>query len=312
MPEAEKYIFDFKNVAWVEPFALICLANQLKFLRESKIGSEFKAVNFQEGEANSYAAHMGFFRAFGLQHGKFPNEASGNDNYNPIRILNVKTLIRRARDNKIRIEEELDIYARDMACKLIRNNSNEIIKILTFSIREMLRNIIDHSDASKLAFCLQYSPSRESVEFSLLDNGCGIRNSLVKNPNLKNIESDSKSLDYAVLPGVSGNFVSKGYISDDPWENSGYGLYMASELCRRGGNFFLCSKTAGKLLDEKDEIKFSTSINGTALRLIFNLSSISSIESELSTIRRKGIKLAKEISYANIKPSSGSTKIFDN
>lgn len=309
-PNSKEYLIDFGVLKWIEPFALLCLAYQLRKYRKSKPDCIFRAINYENGLANSYAAHMGFFRAFGLEHGELPRASMEGKRYTPIRIISLETLRRRARENKIRIEEQLEKYAKEISCKLTQEDSGELIEILTFSIREMFRNIIDHSLATQLAYCLQYFPKNNTVEVAILDNGTGLRKSLIRNPNLAEVNSDREAVLYSLLPGVSGNMY-KGKIHDpnDPWENSGYGLFMASELCKKGGSFFICSYKSGVLLNNQGKIEYCTNIEGTALRLFININEIDSITKSLSEIHKKGIFLAKSINFANITPSKASSML---
>lgn len=66
MPDADEYLVDFKNFRWIEPFGLLLVSSELrkKAIVLGSIGREMYAINFQG--KNSYASHMGFYRACGL------------------------------------------------------------------------------------------------------------------------------------------------------------------------------------------------------------------------------------------------------
>ncbi|MEZ9469790.1 hypothetical protein AB4211_05205, partial [Vibrio lentus] len=96
LEDSEMYEIDFKNLGNVEPFTMAYVANELKRFRQSKAGSKFKAKNHED---KSYAAHMGFFRAFGLKFGNEPGEAKGSSTYIPLTILNVSDLNDEASEN---------------------------------------------------------------------------------------------------------------------------------------------------------------------------------------------------------------------
>jgi len=116
LEHSDEYIFDFVNLGRVEPFSMAYVANELKRFRETKSKSQFKALNH---ENKSYAAHMGFFRAFGLKFGNEPGEAAGSSTYLPLTILNVAELQKEADDSY------------DHVGNIIEAKSEKIAKILT-------------------------------------------------------------------------------------------------------------------------------------------------------------------------------------
>src|SRR5690606_32025150 len=73
-----EYVFDFARLGNVEPFTMAYVANELKRFRQSRSDAKFTALNHTE---HTYAAHMGFFQAFGLKFGKGPGEAAGSSTY---------------------------------------------------------------------------------------------------------------------------------------------------------------------------------------------------------------------------------------
>ena len=79
----------FLSLGHVEPFTMAYVANELKRYRSTKPDSRFTAQNH---EHKTYAAHMGFFRAFGLKFGNEPGEAAGSSTYLPLTILNISDL----------------------------------------------------------------------------------------------------------------------------------------------------------------------------------------------------------------------------
>ena len=95
--ESQTYIFDFRNTTRIEPFGMLLISSEITRFKKIHSESEFKFENY---EHMSYAAHMGFFKAFGLDFGKSPGEASGNSNYMPITIIDCKQLEKEALELK--------------------------------------------------------------------------------------------------------------------------------------------------------------------------------------------------------------------
>ena len=76
------------------------------------------------------------------------------------------------------------------------------------------------------------------AEIAILDNGIGYRNSLAKKYGNK-IANDETAIRYALRPGITESYINK-FAQED--ENSGFGLYVASEVCDAlNGSFSILS-----------------------------------------------------------------------
>ena len=70
-----------------------------------------------------------------------------------------------------------------------------------------------------------------TVEIAIIDRGVGLRPTLSRNPHLT-IASDHDAIMYALSPGISGKFYEGVRIDrNNPYQNSGFGLYMNCRLC---------------------------------------------------------------------------------
>lgn len=305
LPPAENYIFDFGNVGRIEPFALLFLSSELQRARARNSSSQFVAANF---ESCSYASHMGFFRAFGLDHGKAPGEAKGSGTYIPITIFDTNELQQQAAKNFEAVGAFIESKAGEMASILTRTDSGDAFDTLTYSIREIVRNVIEHSQSINFGFCAQYWPTYRTVELAILDRGIGVKAGLASNPYL-DISNDHEALNLALMPGVSGK-ACKGAKRNphDVWANSGYGLYMTSRLCREGGSFFIASGNTGLYLSENKRRYLETPFQGTALKLTLNTGRLSSLSSILSRYREEAAKIDKS-SNEIISASKASTML---
>ncbi len=308
-PESRHYVFDFKNLNWVEPFSLLYISYHIAVYRSSKPEVKFEAINFHINNAHLYAAHMGFFKSFGLDFGKKPGEASGGNHYIPIKIFDISRFEQESIDEGLEVGDVLEKHAGRLAKILTREEDGDLVETLEFALREMFRNVVEHSGAKRIGFCAQYYPKLKKVELAVLDNGVGVSQSLRQNPYLQ-IETDKDAINYSLLPGVSGKAFKgapkqrKGF-----WSNSGFGLFMTSELCRNGGSFFICSGSAGVFLKNKNKRNVQANLDGTALRLVLNTSEINEVKESLSDYREKGQRVASEIKGAIITPSMASTML---
>jgi len=95
LEEAEEITFDFSRMGRAEPFTMTLLASELKRFTASHPGTRFHSDGHRE---NTYPAHMGFFRAFGLAHGNHPGETAGKANNPPLTYLNVEEIRTHAAD----------------------------------------------------------------------------------------------------------------------------------------------------------------------------------------------------------------------
>lgn len=307
LEHADEYAFDFVNLGRVEPFTMAYVANELKRFRKTRPKSRFTALNHQN---KSYAAHMGFFKAFGLNFGNEPGEAAGSSTYLPLTILNVKDLQQEAADSYDNVGNVIEAKSEQIAKILTRKESGDLVDTLTFSIREILRNVVEHSESEIIEYCAQYWPTKSLVELAVLDTGNGIMHGLSTNPYI-NISNERDALHLAMLPGVSGKMY-KGVKKrkHDEWQNSGFGLYMTSRICRNGGDFFIASNNKSIFLDSKSKNDLECKYKGTALRLRIDTSKIYSYSEMLAQYRNEGYEAAKKFSGKDaIEPSIASTML---
>ena len=299
LPEADEYVFNFQNLEWFEPFSLLYLSSEIQLIRDKYSTKKFKAINHL---TKSYAGHMGFFKAFGCNFGNIPGQTAGNRNYIPITIYNCELLRREAAKGYEKVGQFIENNASKAASLLTRTNSGEIYDVLTYSIREIIRNVIEHSESKRFGFCAQYWPSKNKVELSVLDRGIGIKAGLDSNPHL-NIQNDHEALNFSLMPGISGKaYKGARQPKDDHWANTGYGLYMTSRLCREGGSFFIASGKTSLLLSENSKENISAPFNGTALRLILNTNRLNSLDEMLTKYRQDAL----EFNCNNISASAAS------
>jgi hypothetical protein len=283
LPEVDEYVFDFGNLEWVEPFSMLYLSSEIQLIRERFSTKKFTAINHL---SQSYAGHMGFFKAFGCDFGNIPGQAAGNTNYIPITIYNCELLRREAAKNYEQVGQFIENNASQAATLLTRSTSGEIYDALTYSIREIIRNVIEHSESQRFGFCAQYWPKKNKVELSVLDRGVGIKAGLSSNPHL-DIQNDHEALNLSLMPGISGKaYKGARQANEGHWTNTGFGLYMTSRLCREGGSFFIASGKTSLLLSENNKENINAPFSGTALRLILNTNRINSLSDMLTQYRK--------------------------
>lgn len=310
--QADEFVFDFTSTQYVEPFPLLLVSSEIQRLVTRFEGTKTTCTNFKH---MTYPGHMGFFQAFGLDFGKAPGEANGSKRYIPLKIFRCDQLRTSAAEKSIEVGDEVESESQHMAAMLCGTDSGPIYDTLTYSVREMIRNVVEHSEANQFGICAQYWPTKNRVEVAIFDRGIGLRASLQNNPHL-DASDDKRAINYALMPAVSGKaFKGARQKQRGHWANSGFGLYMTSRICRNGGTFFVASGNTGMLLTKKTEAKryFDCNFTGTAIRMVVKTDQIADLRDTLETYRNEGYQIQsryKEI--VNIDPSSASLMLSED
>jgi hypothetical protein len=144
-----------------------------------------------------------------------------------------------------------------------------------------------------------------SIEIAIADTGIGILGSL--SPAFPDLKNDADALEMALRPGISR--VSAAEAGDSEWGNSGFGLYVLSELGRRAGFFCLLSGRGSvklPLVEGKDEIPHQ--FTGTFIRLEVEKPKGKNFEGFIQQIIEKGERETAASPF--LRRASKSTKSF--
>ena len=150
------------------------------------------------------------------------------------------------------------------------------------------------------------------VELSILDQGVGIQKTLSRNPHLE-IRGDEDALRLAIKPGISGRaYVGGPKLRSDVWANSGYGLFMTSQICAKGGSFAVCSGDRGLSLSADGEKVFDVGFSGTAIRLCIYVPELRALNEALAEFSRHGEELAGQVANSRGMTASLSSRSLTN
>lgn len=240
----DKYIFDVSKISNYEPLPMLLTAATIRhFCIERSLDSQQIQLYYNDDKNYQYACHMGFFQAAGFVQGKAPGEAAGSTTYIPLTKINITELTRKA-FNEGRFMDQGDIIETEAKrlSRVLSQGQPEFQKLLQYLLREAIRNIPEHAETNDVWLCGQYWPNRGEgeAEIAILDEGIGVFTSLTKNQIHRDyISSNEDALRWALKPGVSASFhPAAGQRRKDVWANSGYGLYMISELCKTTNGWF--------------------------------------------------------------------------
>lgn len=302
----DRVILNMPEKAFFSPSTMLLISLKILYLRKRCPRLTFI---FNGWEKHEYLAHMGFFSMCGYNHGRDLGEAWGSENYLPLTELERQDFYENERDRFQELPDLVQRHVNRVAEVLSRDKQHDTIMfdVLSYSVREIFRNVFEHSGANSLFFCAQYWPKTQKVEFAIADFGKGIRSDLASNPNFR-FSSDKEALEYALLPGVSG----KTHLprTSDTWFNSGYGLYMTNRLARHGGNFMIVSGDTGIHFSEKTKSNFSTSFPGTMVKINFHIPRIGDVQKRLSEFREDGKRLAASIKGSGNRPPSAMSLLL--
>lgn len=310
----KEVVFDFSHMSNFDPFAMLVSGSIIRNFREKHPEIPFRIDGHLD---KSYAGTMGYFKYISpkIKFGKMPGEAFGSQNYIPITEIDIDQLMSEsARSGEYQLMGELVESESNKLSKIISRDSIELHKLLTYLLRELIRNTPEHSETNSVWVCGQHWPRYQIAEIAVLDEGIGVYNSIIKNKHHREyISNNQEALKWAIKPGVSQVLKpSRKQKSSDPWSNSGYGLYMTSQITERlNGEFCIASSDSYLRLDSNGRIEGNTSIQGTAIRLRVPTHYIRSSKEIIDAIAIQGEIEARTIRNAFKKASLPSKGLMD-
>ncbi|MCU4462939.1 hypothetical protein KTI03_04355 [Acinetobacter pittii] len=311
---------NFTSISTVEPFGFVYFSNFIKTLRDSYPRLVLKEKILSSVSTAQYAGFMGFFKCCGFDHGSEARTTLPNDNskrYIPITKMNVADIKRIAADRFMHVGDLIEENSRLLAELITGEEDTELVETLTYCYREIIRNVVEHSESETITFCAQYWPSKNKTEVVVLDEGVGIKNSLEQNTSLPTLLDDREAVSYALLPSISSKVNLRGgkkkrRQSDDQWQNTGFGLYMTHRIAGMGGEFFIGSGTAGILIQNENKLNRTINLDGTVLRMVIKTDAIEELRDILGRFREEGFKLARTYTDIQIEPSKASMMLFSS
>jgi len=213
---------------------------------------------------HGYLRHLGFFQFIGMNEGNEIGKASGSMTYLPITKID-KPAFDSETQSVQEWYDEIISQTRRFANLLSGTHSyTEENKLYHYALREIVRNVFEHSSADECYLCGQrWSDGR--VEVAVIDEGVGISSSLKRSFD---IDSEMAALRMAIRPGVSST--TKISDIDNIYDNSGFGLYVLEQLVSSFGWFMLGSGSA-KLVSQSTVINEQPlNFDGTYIGLRLN------------------------------------------
>lgn len=222
----------------------------------------------------------------------------------------VNELLNESYKNYEYVGETIERKANEISKQI--STDKEVVKYLTYMMREIMRNVVEHSNSSNMLLkCRRYSESN-LINICVYDNGIGIKKSLNSNPNYS-FEEEKYALLMSVQPGVTKAFRKHKKRSNDIWQNSGFGLFMVSSICQKDGCFSIVSGSTGLTISKNNiNIDKCTYYDGTKVEIVFNTDGIKSLSNVLKDLSIFGTKIAKSHDINSIKTASHVSTMLIN
>jgi hypothetical protein len=311
---------DFRNTRFFTPFAMMFICQQIHYYKKMYKAAILIIENY---EHLGWPERMQFFSTLGpeILSGKKQVLRDVHDSVgphaHPTAFLPITTLLtKNFKDDYGRslseINEAVDRRSALLAQTLTQLGSGYTFDIVQYSLREIIRNVFEHSGSEILRYCAQYWKKTSTVELIISDTGMGVYQSLIGNASFKKI-AERDALHFACLPGVSGNARAlKERASSNPWRNSGYGLYMTSRLCRNNGDFLIISNNHALFLGSNSRKNdFSVEFtSGTLIRLHLKLDKSQNLRADLARYTEEGKRIAEAIRGAKVLEASAASQML--
>lgn len=313
---AETYYFDVSQIKNYEPLPMLLTSAAIRqFCNQRKLMSRNVQLLYEDNSDYQYACHMGYFQAAGFYQGKAPGEAYGSTTYIPLTKLNIQDMQKEsALSGKFFNQGDLIESKSDELAKVLAQDNTELQKLLRYIIREAIRNVPEHAETNEVWICGQYWHNRDLAEIAILDEGIGVFKNLKRNPiHREFITNNEEALRWAIKPGVSVTFnPARGQRNNDFWANSGYGLYMISEICKVTQGWFTFVSGQDCLRVYPNTVSsYTTYFNGTALGIRITPSCVKTYQALIDSVRKNGETAAKSIKNAFKSASLPSKGLID-
>lgn len=304
-----EFVYDFKNMQHCHPYGLLVIASAIRNNMKKYPDATHKLKDTVVTQGGEFAANFGLYQSIGFDVGTAKEENDSGYRYIPIKKISAKDLHAQYTDTTL-LNEKVNRHAAALSDILVGDQPKNIREAMQYCFREIIRNTFEHARISELWVCGQYWPTRHEAEIAVLDEGIGIFQSLRSNPRIS-VSTCTEANMLALQPGLSRTLGMK-QNPYDVWQNSGYGLYVASTLCGiNGGYFVISSGDSALLINGKQESKYAGRQTGTAICLNIRTDSgkLRNFDATLSAIVAEGEKKAQENGEKRILTASKVTTI---
>ena len=261
---------DFSKLRYSKPTGMLVAGSKLRKWREYRKSCGYRS--WHRGiddsiDAHSYLMHLGFFDFVHIDQGKQVGQAKGSARYLPIKAVKRPSINIKA-DGLVAWYDAIMDVSRSLAAVVAGSaDDTEELRTYTYCIREVIRNVFEHAQVDECFICGQrWADGR--VEIAILDEGVGLTATLTPDADLPDDES---ALLLAVRPGVSRTALASAN-GPNTYDNSGFGLFILTELAANFGWFVLGSGSSQMTGRKQNRDLAQTSFEGTYFGMHFTSS----------------------------------------
>lgn len=236
---------DFSRLRFSSPTAMLVAGSKLRewhtYRKECGYTSYHKGID-SKIPAHSYLMHIGFFDFIHINEGKNIGQAQGNGRYLPLtRVIRPNIDIRK--DGLQKWYEVIQNESRRLAVIVAGTGEDcEQLRTFQYCIREIIRNVFEHANVDE-CYIFGQRWQNGAVEIAILDEGVGLAATLIEyNDQDFYFDVDREALREAIRPGISRT--NKKSQAENIYDNSGFGLFVLTQLAASFGWFVLGSGSA--------------------------------------------------------------------
>ncbi len=297
----------FEKTEFLEPYSALLTASSLRTLVKQRLAEglyeTYLVPPSKSSDVALFLEKIGFFKFIRIDRGAVPERFVTADGC----FTSILYLTREDLEGGDEVmQARLDAVSHDLAAQILPSVSDDsqlLAAAFAYCLREAIRNSFEHGKA-KFVFFLAQAFRDNSVEFALLDEGIGIAASLGQ----VFIDREPRDLlELSLKPGIS-EYV--GPETDNEWQNSGFGLYVLSELAKRYGAFSIASKNWQISFYGKSKKISPVTLTGTAIRLRLKIDEPEYFSNVRESIVRQGEQEATSLTGARQTASKASRGLF--
>jgi len=298
--ESSELIIDLSQLTFARPFGSLLLSHKIRQIARARkrFGLDTRVSYYNVNSVVSYLSHIGFFKHTGVDKGNAPGVATGSRTYLPFHYITRKNLLSIISKDQL-LGDAIEEESGKLASIILGISNTAPNHPVVYCFREAIRNTFEHANANLCTISAQKWRGGE-IEIAIFDSGRGVREALNEKYNY---QDDYSALSDAIKPGISR--IDFGKQPDSYWANSGFGLYVLSELaCRTKGSFLICSGLSALYKYGVSQVQNDYNFDGTAIRLVI----LKPSGIDMYELLRKIIKDGEAARPTGSRPASASTK----
>lgn len=304
--ENRDVVIDFSNLSFALPFGTLILAEGIKnfvqYRKAKGLSTTLHPCQQIEADTSSPLSYLRFFKFFDYIEapcGRTDTNSHPERGYIPLTHITKTDLETKSLSGGFQCS--IEDMCKKIASYLVQQRDQYIENMITYCFREIIRNTFEHAEVDSCTIMAQNWWKKKEFEIALVDMGIGVLGTIKRRHNVRISE---KAIDLALEPGISGKQIID---DDDDWGNSGFGLYILSELGRRYGSFSIYSSGVLVGIFGSQKTYRDISIGGTGVRLRVSFKDADYFPNIREQIVQEGERICKE-KFGIIRRASSKSK----